>query len=114
MRDWAHSRRLGTPADEAGYVALRQPPASNLASLFRIDVLRGKTGLTTQENECEKGKLRLRENRRSRQISPRHWTAATNHAWVERGGSVRKPRGSGAAASGRREPGAAARVRRPP
>src|SRR5208283_822193 len=26
---------------------------------------RGKTGLTTQENECEKGKLRLRENRRS-------------------------------------------------
>ena len=25
---------------------------------------RGKTGLTTQENECEKGKLRLRENRR--------------------------------------------------
>ena len=26
---------------------------------------RGKTGLTTQENECEKGKLRLRENRRT-------------------------------------------------
>ena len=26
---------------------------------------RGKTGLTTQENKCEKGKLRLRENRRS-------------------------------------------------
>ena len=26
---------------------------------------RGKTGLTTQENECEKGKLCLRENRRS-------------------------------------------------
>ncbi len=26
---------------------------------------RGKTGLTTQENECEKGKSRLRENRRS-------------------------------------------------
>jgi len=25
---------------------------------------RGKAGLTTQENECEKGKLRLRENRR--------------------------------------------------
>ncbi len=25
---------------------------------------RGKTGLTTQENECEKSKLRLRENRR--------------------------------------------------
>src|SRR5271157_2762304 len=112
MRDWAHSRRLGTPADEAGYVVLRQPPASKLANLFRIDVLswsghrsvlswpwkeslrvhgipprslsrsrpgcrrlvviptgildfnRGKTGLTTQENECEKGKLRLRENRR--------------------------------------------------
>src|SRR5208337_3881170 len=31
MRDWAHSRRLGTPADEAGYVVLRQPPASKLA-----------------------------------------------------------------------------------
>src|SRR5271157_1628615 len=54
-----------TPADEAGYVVLRQPPASKLANLFRIDVLRGKTGLTTQENECEKGKLRLHENRRS-------------------------------------------------
>jgi hypothetical protein len=37
MRDWAHSRRLGTPADEAGYVVLRQPPASKLANLFRID-----------------------------------------------------------------------------
>src|SRR5271157_2147599 len=33
---------------------------------------RGKTGLTTQENECEKGKLRLRENRRSLVVtSPR-------------------------------------------
>src|SRR5208282_3271244 len=30
---------------------------------------RGKTGLTTQENECEKGKLRLRENRRSSEQS---------------------------------------------
>jgi len=38
MRDWAHSRRLGTPADEAGSVVLRQPPASKLATLFRIDV----------------------------------------------------------------------------
>ena len=28
-----------TPADEAGYVVLRQPPASKLANLFRIDVL---------------------------------------------------------------------------
>ncbi|MGD0041123.1 MAG: hypothetical protein ABSE84_12005, partial [Isosphaeraceae bacterium] len=37
-RDWAHSRRLGTPADEAGSVVLRQPPASKLANLFRIDV----------------------------------------------------------------------------
>ena len=26
---------------------------------------RGKTGLTTPENECQKGKLRLRENRRT-------------------------------------------------
>src|SRR5208337_2008842 len=75
---------------------------------------RGKTGLTTQENECEKGKLRLRESRRQDQMSPRHWKAATDHAWAERGGSVRKPRGSGAAASGHREPGAAGRVRRPP
>jgi len=31
-------RRLGTPADEAGHVVLRQPPASKLANLFRIDV----------------------------------------------------------------------------
>src|SRR5271165_4846437 len=38
MRDWAHSRRLGTPADEAGSVVLRQPPASKLANLFRIDI----------------------------------------------------------------------------
>ena len=38
MRDWAHSRRLGTPADEAGSIVLRQPPASKLANLFRIDV----------------------------------------------------------------------------
>src|SRR5208337_1282109 len=37
MRDWAHSRRLGSPADEAGSVVLRQPPASKLANLFRID-----------------------------------------------------------------------------
>src|SRR5271157_1390464 len=37
MRDWAHSRRLGTPADEAGYVVLRQPPASKLANLFRME-----------------------------------------------------------------------------
>ena len=29
---------LGTPADEAGSVVLRQPPASKLANLFRIDV----------------------------------------------------------------------------
>src|SRR5208337_2958132 len=32
MRDWAHSRRLGTPADEAGSVVLRQPQSSKLAS----------------------------------------------------------------------------------
>ena len=37
MWDWAHSRRLRTPADEAGSVVLRQPPASKLASLFRIE-----------------------------------------------------------------------------
>src|SRR5271157_5126036 len=33
MRDWAHSRRLGTPADEAGYVVLRQPPASKIVAI---------------------------------------------------------------------------------
>src|SRR5271166_278758 len=27
-----------TPADEAGYVVLRQPPASKLANLFKIDI----------------------------------------------------------------------------
>jgi len=30
MRDWAHSRRLGTPADEAGSVVLRQPQPASL------------------------------------------------------------------------------------
>ena len=27
-----------TPADKAGYVVLRQPPASKLANLFKIDI----------------------------------------------------------------------------
>src|SRR5208337_1625901 len=49
MRDWAHSRRLGTPADEAGSVVLRQPPASELANLFRIDVRDHALGLVTQQ-----------------------------------------------------------------
>src|SRR5271157_6349386 len=49
MRDWAHSRRLGIPADEAGYVVLRQPPASKLASLFRTDVWDHALGLVTQQ-----------------------------------------------------------------
>src|SRR5271157_5905815 len=49
MRDWAHSRRLGTPADEAGYVVLRQRPASKLANLFRIDVRDHALGLVTQQ-----------------------------------------------------------------
>src|SRR5271166_5648678 len=49
MRDWAHSRRLGTPADEAGYVVLRQPPASKLANLFRIDAWDHALGLVTQQ-----------------------------------------------------------------
>src|SRR5271157_2968110 len=49
MRDWAHSRRLGTPADEAGYVVLRQPPASKLANLFRIGVRDHALGLVTQQ-----------------------------------------------------------------
>src|SRR5208337_5295410 len=49
MRDWAHSRRLGTPADGAGYVVLRQPPASKLANLFRIDVRDHALGLVTRQ-----------------------------------------------------------------
>src|SRR5208337_40496 len=49
MRDWAHSRRLGTPADEAGDVVLRQPPASKLANLCRIDVRDHALGLATQQ-----------------------------------------------------------------
>ncbi len=49
MRDWAHGRRLGTPADEAGYVVLRQPPANELANLFRIDVRDHALGLVTQQ-----------------------------------------------------------------
>ena len=38
-----------TPADEAGYVVLRQPPASKLANLFRIYVLDHALGLVTQQ-----------------------------------------------------------------
>src|SRR5271157_5149022 len=34
MRDWTHSRRLGTPADEAGYVVLRQPPRDVLGAVW--------------------------------------------------------------------------------
>src|SRR5208283_5036595 len=42
-------RRLGTPADEAGNVVLRQPSASKLASLLRIDVRYHALGLVTQQ-----------------------------------------------------------------
>src|SRR5208283_3824732 len=49
MRDWAHSRRLGTPADEAGYVVLRQPPASELANLFRTDAWDHALGLVRRQ-----------------------------------------------------------------
>src|SRR5208337_2839454 len=38
-----------TPADEAGSVVLRQPPASKLANLFRIDVRYHALGLVTQQ-----------------------------------------------------------------
>ena len=38
-----------TPADEAGSVVLRQPPASKLANLFRIDVRDHTLGLVTQQ-----------------------------------------------------------------
>src|SRR5271157_2671258 len=38
-----------TPADEAGSVVLRQPPASKLANLFRIDVRDHGLGLVTQQ-----------------------------------------------------------------
>src|SRR5271166_613167 len=38
-----------TPADEAGSVVLRQPPASKLANLFRIDVRDHALGLVTQQ-----------------------------------------------------------------
>src|SRR5271166_6089403 len=55
MRDWAHSRRLGTPADEAGYVVLRQPQDSIETQLRQV--------------MCENGKLRLRENRRQDQTA---------------------------------------------
>src|SRR5271157_5378103 len=49
MRDWAHSRRLGTPAYEAGYLFLSQPPASKLANLSRMDVRDHALGLVTQQ-----------------------------------------------------------------
>ena len=38
-----------TPADEAGSVVLRQPPASELANLFRIDVRDHALGLVTRQ-----------------------------------------------------------------
>ena len=38
MRDWAHSRRLGTPADEAGYVVLRQPPTSKIVAIKSLSL----------------------------------------------------------------------------
>ena len=38
-----------TTADEAGYVVLRQPPASKLANLLRIDVRDHALGLVTQQ-----------------------------------------------------------------
>ena len=38
-----------TPAYKAGYVVLRQPPASKLANLFRIDVRDHALGLVTQQ-----------------------------------------------------------------
>ena len=49
MSEWAHSRKLGTPADEAGYIVPRQPPASKLANLFRIDVRDHALGLVTPQ-----------------------------------------------------------------
>ena len=71
MRDWAHSRRLGTPADEAGYVVLRQPPASKLANLFRIDVRDHALGLVTQQLG------------RSRNRAPAGWVAWATNAITE-------------------------------
>src|SRR5208282_1777876 len=38
-----------TTADEAGYVVLRQPPASELANLFRIDAWNHALGLVTRQ-----------------------------------------------------------------
>jgi hypothetical protein len=38
-----------TPADEAGSVVLRQPPASKLANLFRIDAWDHALGLVTRQ-----------------------------------------------------------------
>ena len=38
-----------TTADEAGYVVLRQPPASKLSNLSRIDVRDHALGLVTQQ-----------------------------------------------------------------
>src|SRR5208337_2676272 len=38
-----------TTADEAGYVVLRQPPASELANLFRIDAWNHALGLVARQ-----------------------------------------------------------------
>ena len=83
MRDWAHSRRLGTPADEAGYVVLRQPPASKLANLFRIDVRDHALGLVTQQL-----------GRRVTEHPPGGWLGPRTPSLREGPGSASVPSGS--------------------
>ena len=44
--------RAGLPAAEAGSVVLRQPPASQLAILFRIDVRDHAIGFVTPQTSA--------------------------------------------------------------
>ena len=61
-----------TPADEAGSVVLRQPPASKLANLFRIDVRDHALGLVTQQlggrNRAPAGWVAVEATSRPRQF----------------------------------------------
>ena len=73
-----------TPANEAGSVVLRQPPASKLANLFRIDVRDHALGLVTQQlggrsREHPAGWVAVEATSR-----PRQFGYETPQLWLER------------------------------
>src|SRR5271166_6729125 len=96
MRDWAHSRRLGTPADEAGYVVLRQPPASELANLFRIDAWNHALGLVVTQQLGGRVTVQAVLLALCRLVDnfgrPDAWQRVTGQASCEKGTGGRQPR----------------------